>query len=86
MLTPTNAHDSMSEQAQKVYAVRHGKTEWSLSGRHTDLTDISLTKRGRQRAKLLRPPLTREVFTLALTVRLSAPRRLAELPCTERNA
>lgn len=69
----------MPEQVQKVYAVRHGETEWSLSGRHTGLTYISLTKRGRQRAKLLRPLLTREVFTLVLTSPLKRARETCEL-------
>jgi probable phosphoglycerate mutase len=69
----------MSEQTQKVYAVRHGETEWSLSGRHTGRTDIALTERGRQRAKLLRPLLTRELFTLVLTSPLKRARETCDL-------
>lgn len=69
----------MAEQVQQVYAVRHGETEWSLSGRHTGLTDISLTERGRKRAKLLHPLFARELFTLVLTSPLKRAKETCEL-------
>lgn len=43
----------MSFPQQKIYLVRHGETEWTLSDQHTGTTDIPLTKKGEQEAALL---------------------------------
>ena len=61
--------------AQQVYLIRHGETEWSLSGQHTGTTDIPLTENGRRMAKLLTPALANETFALVLTSPLERARR-----------
>ena len=35
----------------EIWIVRHGATEWSATGRHTGITDIALTERGREDAR-----------------------------------
>src|ERR1043165_8728029 len=62
----------MPAQAQKIYLLRHGETEWSRAGRHTGTTDLPLTENGRAAARALRPALSAESFDLVLT---SPPRR-----------
>lgn len=52
----------MSESKVELWLVRHGETEWSLDGRHTSVTDIPLTERGRERARELRDYLAGRKF------------------------
>jgi broad specificity phosphatase PhoE len=46
----------------ELWLVRHGETEWSLSGAHTSRTDIPLTEHGRKRAEELREYLKETKF------------------------
>ncbi|GIG65955.1 histidine phosphatase family protein [Phytomonospora endophytica] len=58
----------------EIFLVRHGQTEWSLSGRHTSVTDLDLTAAGEEQALRLRPLLA----PLQLTAVLCSPRRRAK--------
>lgn len=62
-----------------VYLARHGETEWSLSGKHTGLTDIPLTARGEENAGQLGKRLQELPFKLVLSSPLSRARRTCEL-------
>jgi probable phosphoglycerate mutase len=64
---------------QQVYLIRHGETEWSLSGQHTGITDIPLTENGRKVAKQLEPVLAKETFALVLTSPLERARQTCAL-------
>jgi broad specificity phosphatase PhoE len=68
------AHDSPT-----VVLVRHGATEWSVTGQHTSRTDLPLTADGRRNAECLRPRLAHHDFALVLTSPLRRARETCEL-------
>lgn len=65
--------------ASEVVLVRHGETEWSLSGRHTGSTDIPLTDKGRKQAQSLLDPLKKWDFSLVLVSPLTRAQETARL-------
>jgi broad specificity phosphatase PhoE len=62
-----------------VYLIRHGETEWSLSGQHTGRTDIPLTARGEEEAKGLALRLHTTPFAQVWTSPRLRARRTCEL-------
>jgi broad specificity phosphatase PhoE len=55
---------------QDILLVRHGETEWTITGQHTSRTDIPLTADGRRQAERLR----KQLATLQPAVVLTSPR------------
>jgi broad specificity phosphatase PhoE len=69
----------MAKMTPRLYIVRHGETEWSLSGQHTGRTDLPLTEKGEAKARLLAPRLAGRRFALVLTSPLQRAARTCEL-------
>jgi probable phosphoglycerate mutase len=64
---------------QRIYLIRHGETEWSLSGQHTGSTDIPLIARGEDAARNLGLRLREIPFARVLTSPRLRARRTCEL-------
>ena len=62
-----------------LHLIRHGETEWSVTGQHTGRTDIPLTAHGEAEARALQPMLSAITFTTVLTSPLQRARRTCEL-------
>jgi probable phosphoglycerate mutase len=70
----------------RLYLIRHGQTEWSVSGQHTGSTDIALTAHGEDEAHALAPWLRPITFARVLTSPLQRARRTCELADAGRSA
>jgi broad specificity phosphatase PhoE len=68
-----------SDENMKLWLIRHGETEWSLSGAHTSRTDIPLTERGKQRAAKIHDYLAQRKFSLVLTSPLQRARETCRI-------
>jgi probable phosphoglycerate mutase len=63
----------------RVVVVRHGETEWSMSGRHTSRTDLPLIDEGRRRAEGLAEALSEWTFAVVLSSPLRRARETCEI-------
>jgi probable phosphoglycerate mutase len=63
----------------ELWLIRHGETEWSLSGAHTSTTDIPLTEHGRQRALELKQYLHGKKFAAVLVSPMQRARETCQL-------
>ena len=63
--------------ALRLTYVRHGETAWSLSGRHTSMSELPLTPHGQRQARALRPRIAATAFSRVL----SSPRLRARETC-----
>jgi broad specificity phosphatase PhoE len=63
----------------RIYLARHGETAWSLSGRHTGLTDLPLTERGEDNARALGHRLVDLTFDKVLTSPLQRAAHTSQL-------
>ena len=62
-----------------LWLIRHGETEWSLSGAHTGRTDLALTAAGEESARAIGRELAGHQFSLVLTSPLKRAVRTCEL-------
>lgn len=70
----------------EIWLLRHGRTEWSHTGRHTGRTDLPLDDVGEQQARQVAGVLAGRVFDEVLVSPLNRARqtaRLAGLPADE---
>jgi probable phosphoglycerate mutase len=61
----------------QIYLIRHGETEWTLTGQHTGSTDLPLTPHGEAMARQLARTLAGTGFALVL----SSPLQRAQATC-----
>jgi len=59
--------DVVSAREREIVLVRHGETEWTLSGQHTGTSDIPLTDHGKAQGELVRAWLAGRAFERVLT-------------------
>ena len=61
----------------RIYLIRHGETEWSLSGRYTGRTDLPLTPRGENIAR----EVGLRIAGISFARPMSSPRQRARRTC-----
>ena len=68
----------MANGQRRIWLLRHGATEWALSGRHTGKTDVPLLPEGEEEAKALSPILETHQFAAVYSSPLQRQRWLTE--------
>ena len=63
----------------EIVVLRHGQTEWSLSGQHTSVTDLPLLPEGEEQARRLADVLENRSFAEVWVSPRQRARRTAEL-------
>lgn len=63
----------------ELVLIRHGETEWTLTGQHTSYTDLALTENGEEQARTLAPLLAARHISCVITSPLRRARDTAKL-------
>lgn len=69
----------MAKTGPEILLLRHGETEWSVSGQHTSFTDIPLTDNGRVHGELMGRRIAGRRFALVLSSPLTRARETCRL-------
>lgn len=69
----------MTSELPEIHVIRHGETAWTVSRRHTGLTDIPLTELGEHQARRFGEHLRGRTFAHIFTSPLQRARRTCEL-------
>ncbi|MGK0186290.1 MAG: RpiB/LacA/LacB family sugar-phosphate isomerase [Verrucomicrobiales bacterium] len=72
-------HTSNEASPLKIFLIRHGETEWSITGQHTGRTDLPLTASGEDEVRQWGKQLCRIPFSHVLTSPLLRARQTCEL-------
>jgi probable phosphoglycerate mutase len=72
-------NDGQAGLTLEIYLARHGETEWTLNGRHTGRTDLTLTKHGEEEAAALGARLAGINFDVVYSSPLQRSTRTAEI-------
>jgi probable phosphoglycerate mutase len=63
----------------ELVLIRHGETEWTLSGQHTSYTDLPLTPNGEEQARSLAPMLASRHISCVIASPLQRAQQTAKL-------
>jgi probable phosphoglycerate mutase len=74
-----NVRAIVGRRMSELWLIRHGETEWTVSGAHTGRTDIPLTATGRQQASAIGRWLAGREFSLVLVSPLQRARETCRL-------